>query len=129
MGVVYMAGPIDGYDGDTSWRDTVKDYLTARGWAVFDPASAFAVTRLEEFGNPEGIRAINRAAIDVAEIVFAYLLAPSIGTCREIEYARAQGKRVIVVHNKPKVELHDVERAPTVDAGLCRIGEAGLIVD
>ena len=125
MPLAYLAGPIDGYDGDTSWRDTVQNALAARGWAVFDPSAAFTVgvDHLETGGNSQAIRAVNRAAIDACKLVFAYLLAPSVGTCREIEYAAAHGKRVIVVHNAPKVELHDVERVANVADGIGLLGD------
>lgn len=102
---VYLAYPID-QRGPASLEflfqqvEQLKYRLTDANlvsW-IFDPGDAFRVSHTAVMSD-RGLPAINRAALNFADVVVAFLPrdVPSIGVPMEIDRARAQGKHVIVV--------------------------------
>lgn len=100
----YLAYPID-QAGNTRMDDIYPliDWFKGRligdrlvSW-VFDPGDAFMVT--QGITLDRGLPTINRAALNNADLVVAFLPAgvPSIGVPMEIDRARAQGKHVLVI--------------------------------
>lgn len=101
---VYLAGPIDINPGDPAPKKYVRDILERYGLVVYDPEGAF---RSEKNGNllplkwPDlMIDLVCRTAIKHSDIFVAVIPKHSVpfGTIREIEYARAQGKQVVLYH-------------------------------
>lgn len=94
--MAYLAGPIDHVTHDVAmgWRDSVTDLLYSHQWATFNPAGSvgngpFAPGRAVQ---------MCRAAIQICDILIAHLPpdTKAFGTIREIEYAKAIGKPVVV---------------------------------
>lgn len=128
--LVYLAGPIDaiGRESAVGWRTAVAEELRGCGVAVFDPYSAFRndTPWAEGAVLPSAVMdAVNRAAIRSSDVVLACLLEAgrAIGSCREIEYARSRGKRVVVAVQEPHrfCALHDCAVYPTLDEALVHL--------
>lgn len=102
-GVVYLAGPIDAVGGNahpeaTVWRENATEGLMDMGYGVFNPATAYRFPHKPDAGNSKALSAINRQAIASCDAVLVYLpsYVTSVGTIREIEYARQKGKPVLI---------------------------------
>ena len=98
--MVYLAGPVDGISRIDSlgWRGIVGRELAERGMTCYNPPAAFR-TPDNGVARADCLRAINRAAIAVSDVVFVNLLGPGrgFGTIREIEAARMLNKPVFVM--------------------------------
>jgi len=114
--IVYLAGPVRsvGLDEAIKWRRIVSAILNKRGITTFDPASCF--WRPQYITKPVAARieSINRAAIDVSDVVLACYdpRSMNIGTIRELEYGSARGKRCIFVCEEDldgKISAYDLE--------------------
>lgn len=107
--LVYIAQPIDYYTGDKKKiKEELVGYLTSAGMTCYMPADAFAANNVAK---SKEIIKINTTAIDNADVVVALLPTgcPTVGTIREIEYAKSRGKRVVVMTDMPVgVYLTDV---------------------
>lgn len=127
--LVYLAGPIDAApDHGFSWRESVIAKLRARGCHAYSPAHAF-------FLSPAGdamrvarqVDTINRLAIGQCDVVLAYLPRDcrTVGTPREIEWARIIGKPVVAVIDPPDqhIALWDVHRTVSFDEAVDWIEE------
>lgn len=121
--LVYLAGPIDGVSEDNAsrWRVKMSRSLFRHGIAAYDPYAAFLGCHQNA---AEQMWSLNRAAIQTADALLAYLAGPGIGfgTVREIEFARSVGKRVIVVSTQLSVmSSWDLEVVETLSDALRRI--------
>ena len=127
--LVFLSGPIDAaLDYGLSWRKSVIGKLSVRGYHTYSPAHAF-------FLSPAGdamkiarqVDTINRFAVGQCDVVLAYLPRDcrTVGTPREIEYARTIGKPVVAVIDPPNqhIALWDVHRVASFDEALDWIGE------
>lgn len=101
---VYLAGPIDGIDQDRAqrWRALVADLFPSV--LFFDPSRAW------HNAGPEmawALDSAHRQMICCADGVLANLRGEgrAIGTIREIEYARSQGRPVAVAGLDQNVTL------------------------
>lgn len=87
--LVYLAGPIDLVDQDTShsWRTKAAAKLVARGCGVFSPAHAFQLP----FEPPPdrdmalSVLDINKAALNICDALLGNLEGTTIGTPIEIQ--------------------------------------------
>lgn len=110
---VYLAGPIDDSPLDMTY-EVVCDVLTDRGMVVFRPREAYRGPKTA----PDFIARMNRAAIRECDAVLVYWPdpTPSLGTGRDIEYARQLEKRVFVVAPWcTSTELNDCESYRSVE--------------
>lgn len=135
--LVYLAGPIDAVpDCGISWRENVIDKLSARGHHTYSPAHAFflspasdvmKIARGDAMKIARQVDAINRLAIGQCDVVLAYLPRDyrTVGTPREIEYARTIGKPVATVIDPPDqhLSLWDVYRTASFDEAVDWIEE------
>lgn len=116
---VYLAYPIDQATGSAGMADLYSAIEKFKhvllnsaqvGW-IYDPGDAFKVGMVMPDG---GVATINRAALNNADCVVAFLPAgvASIGVPMEIDRARAQGKHVIVFSDAGSwmLEMHGVVR-------------------
>jgi len=135
--MVYLAGPIDDIDvvDGACWRDQAEQLLTQRGVACFNPLTAYELPDLKDVHQAmaQAVSSINRAAIQHCTLVLANLKGPGrgFGTIREIEYARALGKSVIVIGSLVSLEAHDVVQVPDLRAAVnyilhCRLTDQDL---
>jgi nucleoside 2-deoxyribosyltransferase len=122
---VYLAGPIDNLPESTAttWRRYVAERLCAGGVSSFDPSTAFHIGIKPP---AEIVRAINRFALSQSHICLVNLTGETMGfgTLREIEFARAEGKRVIVAQNKGlecHLDAYDLELVRSLDEAIFRI--------
>lgn len=94
--MVYLAGPIDMISevDAREWREMVTENLVSEKWATFSPFGAV--------GNgpcgPGRTVQICLAAVLICDAVIVRLPvnAPAFGSIRELEYAKAHGKPVVV---------------------------------
>ena len=127
--LVYLAGPIDAApDSGLNWREGVVDKLRARGYHTYSPAHAFFLSPAGDMMKvARQVDTINRLAIDQCDVVLAYLPRGyrTVGTPREIEYARAIGKPVVAVIYPPNqhIALWDVYRVASFGEAVDRIEE------
>lgn len=118
--LVYLAGPIDGITtGEAAnWRQQTGRTLAHYGVATFDPYGAYHLVLPASYDIAHAVGVINRFAIEQCQAVLVNLSGRgrSIGTLREIEFARAHNKRVIVVlpNGTPSLEAHDLEVVDTL---------------
>lgn len=132
---IYLAGPIDINPGDTAPKKYVRNMLERLGLVVYDPGEAF---RSEENGNISPLEwpdlmidLVCRTAIKYSDILVAIIPENSVpfGTIREIEYARAQGKQVILYHgvsgrsafHHDLVRFHDLDQLITYVKDLAKV--------
>lgn len=114
--LVYLSGPIDAApDRGLSWREGVIEKLRVRGFHTYSPAHAFFLSPAGDMMKiAQQVDAINRLAIGLCDVVLAYLPGGyrTVGTPREIEYARTIGKPVVAVIDPPDqhIALWDVHR-------------------
>src|SRR5690606_11988362 len=103
--LVYLSGPIDAApDRGLSWRESVIEKLRVRGFHTYSPAHAFFLSPAGDMMKiAQQVDAINRLAIGLCDVVLAYLPGGyrTVGTPREIEYARTVGKPVVAVIDPP----------------------------
>lgn len=124
---VYLAGPIDLATEDLkfAWRDFASTVLLEYGVDSYSPVGAW------RSGNLPSSR---KAAMDsayysvwICDMVLAYLPAdvPTIGTIREIEFARSRDKRVVVASPWAATSAFsaDLECHPSVPLALAAILE------
>lgn len=92
---VYLCGPINGCDDAqaTEWREVAKSHLAGH-CTLLDPMRRDYRGREHEPGVADEIVTGDRNDIDNADALLVNAERPSWGTAREIEYARALGKRV-----------------------------------
>lgn len=115
MSNVYLAGSIEGVsDADANdWRERLTKRLLAKGQIVVNPYKFVALPARELEGwEKKRVVELCRAAIDECTIVLANLSGAgrAVGTCREIEFAVQQNKKVIVlIEGEPAWFLHDTE--------------------
>lgn len=94
--LVYLAHSIDRAtenNGVSEARRSLED----AGATLFDPMEAFGNAKL---CNSRGIEAINRHAIDEADMVVARVKGESIGVPMEIQYAVSINKPTVIVHER-----------------------------
>lgn len=126
--LVFLSGPIDAVpDHGLSWRENVIDKLRSRGHHTYSPAHAFFLSSVGGImGVAQQVEAINRFAISQCDVVLAYLPKDyrTVGTPREIEYARVIGKPVVAVINPPDqhISLWDVHRVASFEEAIDWIG-------
>jgi len=129
MMLVFLSGPIDAApDCGLSWREGVIDKLRSRGYHTYSPAHAFFLSLVgDAMEVAQQVDAINRLAIGQCDVVLAYLPKDyrTVGTPREIEYARIIGKPVVAVIDPPNqhIALWDVHRVASFDEALDWIEE------
>lgn len=140
---VYLAGSITGltYEQSTVWRVNVANALVELGYDVFSPMreklnlrerySSVAIPHTDpSFKDP-----FQRDTHDIARsnYVVAYFhpaaTIVSVGTMIELGYAKALGKYVIVVDERPSGEIHPFVRGvandivPTLDDAIKLLAE------
>lgn len=105
--LVYLSGPIDAVDSKNAheWRDYVSQEFALRNIMCCDPSRCFTRVGAIHKCDKQAIMRIDRAAVVVSDIVYAYVPTNQhmIGTIREIEFARALAMHVIVVTDKPNM--------------------------
>lgn len=105
--VVYLAGPIDAVSRPDAmgWRDQVAGLLSREDITSYNPCAAFVNGHLD---TAEAIDRVNRVAIQSCDAVIARFTdkAPSVGTPREIEFARSLNKPVVVWADNEKFKRH-----------------------
>ena len=127
--LVFLSGPIDAAsDYGLSWRKDVIDKLCARGYHAYSPAHAFFLSLAgDTMKAARRVDTINRLAINQCDVVLAYLPRDcrTVGTPREIEYARTIGKPVVAVIDPPNqhISLWDVHRVASFDEAIDWIEE------
>lgn len=111
---VYLAGSIDavGREYATSWRKEAASRLSACGVGSFDPTAAYSPGG-DEWPSPM-MRQVNRAAIASCSGFLVNLTdSKGFGTIREIEFAAALGKTIVVwgdeVELASKIEAYDLK--------------------
>lgn len=96
---IYLAGPIDLAPPElaTGWRTAAREIFGQYRIATFDPSAAWVGGTISQ-DTKFAVMKTDFAAILACEMVLAYLPydVPSLGTIREIEFARSQDKRVVV---------------------------------
>lgn len=105
--VVYLAGPIDAISRTDAlgWRDQIAGLLSREDITSYNPCAAFTNGHLQ---TAEVIDRINRTAVQSCDAVIARFTdkAPSVGTPREIELAKALHKPVVVWADDEKFKRH-----------------------
>lgn len=122
--LVYLAGPVDLVTDDeaSTWRGLVTEKLRAANVVAYWPnlAANGPYDVPVHLATSKALRVVHRAALDVCPVVLArFLPAMGLGTVREVEYARAAGKTVIV-HGDPDAllrshEAHDLSWSEDLD--------------
>lgn len=103
---VYLAGPIDQVEEEVAlgWRFAVGEELAANGIASFNPYLAFHGT---DRAHAERVRDINDTAILHSDVLLANLLpGPSLGTIREIEFAKHMDIDVVIIGKRAEESLY-----------------------
>ena len=127
---VYIAGP-DVFRPDApDWAQTVRTQCLRLGFEALIPLDGDATT-------PPGIYANNIDMIRAADVVIANLnpfrgVEPDSGTCFEVGFALALGKRVIGYIRSPELLRERVERLqgkPLEMHGDCPLDANGLRVE
>lgn len=127
--MVYLAGPIDGNSsGSFDWVADASKLLLAKGITSFRPHYAYSAP---DITTAPRVRAINRKAIRESNALLAYLPrgVMTIGTIREIEYAKTKGKDVIVFSDTNLdhfLELYDVIAVANLAVAVQLISEGKL---
>lgn len=123
--MVYLAGAIDAVELEEAamWRIKATAMFNKKGLSCYNPASAFGLAKQKP---SEVISRINRFALLSCHVMLAHLPDGQrcFGTIREVEYARANGKRVVVVASKAllqHVEAYDLEIVHTIEDAVVRI--------
>lgn len=124
--MVYLAGPVDGITEAEArdWRaDVASDYPNV---LFFLPDTAFAnVNRT----NAQLMNHMNHHAINCSHATLANLSGPGtgFGTVREIEFAAARGRFVVVVDELGRLDktilVHDLTVVKSMDEGMHKILE------
>lgn len=117
--LVYLAGPIDAVSKEEAddWRCDAAKRLASHGLVSFMPQRAFVLPVSPGTKAASAVRAANRAVIDRCAAMLAHVPEATLclGTIREVEYARAQEKAVIVFGApalRSSLEAHDVVLSP-----------------
>lgn len=117
---VYLAGPLDGLDVDgTTWYDEFARFCS-EDMVGYMPGRAF----INAAGYPAGMDKMNRAALLECGWTLANLSGPgrALGTIREIEFASAHNRKVIVVGDISKsLASHDLMTAESVEDAISQI--------
>ena len=125
---VYLCGPIDmaNHEMRIKWRNVAKTVFAAYGVPTFDPSGAWH-GGAENLEAKRAIMDIDYHAVYTTDMTLAHLPpdVPTIGSIREIEYARSQGKRVVVASPWVRTSAFsaDLEVYDTVPEALCAILE------
>lgn len=125
MRTVYLAGPINGCtDAEArEWREQVKRELTG-AYRCIDPMDDDF--RGHEAENARTIVQRDKARIRGAETVLANVWRPSVGTPMEVQYAKGEGKTVVLIATEPVSPwyvYHASVIVPTVDAAIAHLRE------
>jgi len=101
--MVYLAGPVDNADEKDghAWRDISSDVLYRfYGIATYHPQAPWRgfAKKGEQWWilHAKWLDLVNRAAITGADALLVNLRKPSLGTTREIEFAKSIGKPVFI---------------------------------
>ncbi len=92
--IVYLFGPIDSCPDPLSglnWKQEVAHKLSAIA-SVYNPASAWGCGHAGQ-----ELVEINEFVVDHATLLIGCWMPGSVGSCREVERAIAQGKKVLAV--------------------------------
>lgn len=104
--MAYLAGPLDdvSHEDGRAWYDEIER-LSPPGWVLYCPGMAFR----NPASDPLYADAANRAVILKSSVVIANLTGEGrgFGTIREIEFARAAGRPVVVVGEVVSLLAHD----------------------
>lgn len=123
--LVYLAGPQDDVSTEQArgWRETLMSNAPS-GVAFFSPAHAYGNVNPASF---PPVDVCNRMVIrHVADAVIANLNGPgrAFGTIREIEWARAFNKPVVVIGEVVSLMGHDVQTVATPAEAMQAVLEA-----
>lgn len=125
---VYLAGPIDLAPPGMAngWRSVAREVFGQYNVATFDPNAAWTGGTFNQETKFSVMR-IDFAAILSCDMVFAYLPydVPTLGTVREIEFARSKNKRVVVASPWAETSAFsaDLECHDTLWEALCDVLE------
>jgi nucleoside 2-deoxyribosyltransferase len=121
---IYLAGPIDETDDGSTWRTRIGESLPP-GVIAIDP---FHGVHGDGPRTAQVVDRTNRWMIHASDGLLVNLeeRAAAFGTIREIEFARAKGKPVVVVSPDiiHSLSAHDVFQEDTLERGLGRLVEA-----
>lgn len=115
--LVYLAGPIDTAhlseqwqrDHRYTWREELGNILEEAGHTCYNPSRSFING---QFGVAKSIVNVHNSVIEECDVLIAYLVSGvTLGTAREIEFAKSLGKRVIAMipENYEPLAIHDLE--------------------
>lgn len=94
--MVYLGGPVDfvSHTDAVSWRESLTEALMEHKWATYSPVGAIG----NGYYGPGRVIEMCLSAINICDAMVAKLPdnTKAFGTIREIEYAKALGKPVIV---------------------------------
>lgn len=128
---VYLAGPIDlaPPSMQTGWRTLAKEVFGQYNVATFDPNAAWVGGGINKQVK-ETVMNVDKFAVWACEMVLAYLPhdIPTLGTIREIEFAKERDRRVVVASPWAETSAFsaDLECYDTVPEALCAILEIEL---
>lgn len=114
--VLYFAEPIDNAPEAPEWRatiDAVSRIATKRGWLVYRPSRSWDVSPEDIEVGPE-IETVNRVMMANSGGVVAHFPPDvvTVGTPRELEWARANGVPAIAMYvGRPSWSLYDCDQA------------------
>ena len=100
---VFISGPIQGMEGEQSYRERLRRILEGWGFEVVDPWERekvmYSVTGGEWWRRVPVADFIRRDLEDIGgcDVLVAYLPRLSAGTCMELFYAKRCGKRTVVI--------------------------------
>mgnify|MGYP006266980927 CR=1 FL=1 len=113
---VFISGPIQGMEGNQSYRDAIRNICLRCGYEPVDPWEREKITyRGTEHGWWNKVPAadfIRRDLEDIerCDVLIAYLPRLSAGTCMELFYAKIKGKKTICVcqmkNSSPWITVH-----------------------
>jgi nucleoside 2-deoxyribosyltransferase len=117
--LVYLGGSIDAitHEQASGWREEVTKSFNEYGISVYNPVGAFGFAGM---GAAQAISTINRQAILACDFCLFRVDKASFGTIREIEFAKANGKPLVVVsaHLSSHVESHDLHIVASLDEAI-----------
>jgi len=100
---VFLAGPIQGFERNQSYRDRLREVLLLHGYEPVDPWQrervVYSMTGREWWKNVPPADFIRRDLedIDRCDVLVAYLPRLSAGACMELFYAKRRGKKTITI--------------------------------
>lgn len=98
---VYLCGPIDMATEEQidAWREAAVSFFERFGVTCFNPSAAWVGIHERNQAINEAVMTVDYLAILNCDMVLAYLPSNilTLGSIREIEFARSHGKRVVVV--------------------------------